>query len=162
MFKNNEESGSYDEYDNDEYFDLSMDSETIETEIKSKLAVAKEKEDQAQRVAEFMNYQMMHVMEEYDPELDQMLFHLPLAGSAFKKVYLDNNLGRPVSKFVPADDLVVPYTATDLQSSERVTYWKTMLENLLTLLKKWRQAFSLEEWSLLQFGLTLTMITAQI
>ena len=80
------------------------------------------KQQQAERVQEFMNYQIMHVMEEYDPELDQMLFHLPLAGSAFKKVYLDNNLGRPVSKFVPADDLVVPYTATDLQSSERVTH----------------------------------------
>ena len=80
------------------------------------------KQQQAERVQEVMNYQIMHGMEEYDPELDQMLFHLPLAGSAFKKVYLDNNLGRPVSKFVPADDLVVPYTATDLQSSERVTH----------------------------------------
>ena len=77
------------------------------------------KQQQAERVQEFMNYQIMHVMEEYDPELDQMLFHLPLAGSAFKKVYFDTNIGRAVSKFVPADDLVVPYNATDLQSSER-------------------------------------------
>ena len=76
-----------------------------------------------------MNYQIMHVMEEYDPELDQMLFHLPLAGSAFKKVYFDTNIGRAVSKFVPADDLVVPYNATDLQSSERVTHVIRRSEN---------------------------------
>ena len=80
------------------------------------------KQQQAERVSEFMNYQIMHEMEEYDPELDQMLFHLPLAGSAFKKVYFDGTLGRAVSKFVPADDIVVPYTATDLQSAERVTH----------------------------------------
>jgi|TARA_R110000803_G_scaffold204701_2_gene270902 hypothetical protein len=82
----------------------------------------KEKEDQAQRVSEFMNYQIMHVMEEYDPELDQMLFYLPLAGSTFKKIYYDSSLGRAVSKFVTADDLVVPYSATDLQQAERVTH----------------------------------------
>ena len=87
------------------------------------------KQQQAERVSEFMNYQIMHVMEEYDPELDQMLFHLPLAGSAFKKVYFDGNLGRGVSKFVPADDIVVPYTATDLQSSERVTHVIRRSEN---------------------------------
>ena len=80
------------------------------------------KQQQAQRVQDFMNYQIMHVMEEYDPELDQMLFHLPLAGSAFKKVYFDMALGRAVSKFVPADDVVVPYTATDLMSTERITH----------------------------------------
>ena len=87
------------------------------------------KQQQAERVSDFMNYQIMHVMEEYDPELDQMLFHLPLAGSAFKKVYFDNNLGRAVSKFVPADDIVVPYTATDLQTSERVTHVIRRSEN---------------------------------
>jgi len=87
------------------------------------------KQQQAERVQEFMNYQIMHVMEEYDPELDQMLFHLPLAGSAFKKVYFDTNIGRAVSKFVPADDLVVPYNATDLQSSERVTHVIRRSEN---------------------------------
>ena len=63
-------------------------------------------EEQAQRVKEFMNYQILHVMEEYDEELDQMLFYLPLAGSAFKKVYYDENLGRPVSKFVAPEDLL--------------------------------------------------------
>ena len=57
-------------------------------------------EEQAQRVSEFMNYQIVHVMEEFDEELDQMLFYLPLAGSAFKKVYYDESLGRAVSKFV--------------------------------------------------------------
>ena len=82
----------------------------------------KDKEDQAQRVSDFMNYQIMHVMEEYDPELDQMLFYLPLAGSTFKKIYYDASLGRAVSKFIPAEDLIVPYTATNLSECERVTH----------------------------------------
>src|SRR5210317_2397984 len=69
---------------------------------------------QAQRVKDYMNYELMEKMEEYEPEFDQMLFHLPLAGSTFKKVYYDELLGRAVSKFVPADDLVVPYSATSL------------------------------------------------
>jgi len=88
-----------------------------------------QKEEQAQRVKEFMNYQICHVMEEYDPELDQMLFHLPLAGSAFKKVYYDAALERAVSKFVSADDLVVPYSATDLTSCDRITHQVKMSEN---------------------------------
>ncbi len=92
----------------------------VRTQILGKEDVLKQQ--QAERVSEFMNYQLMHVMEEYDPELDQMLFHLPLAGSSFKKVYFDTTIGRAVSKFVPADDLLVPYTATDLQSAERVTH----------------------------------------
>jgi hypothetical protein len=87
------------------------------------------KEEQAERVKEFMNYQITHVMEEYDPELDQMLFHLPLAGSAFKKVYYDAGLQRAVSKFISADDLVVPYSATDLTSCERITHVVKMSEN---------------------------------
>ena len=85
-------------------------------------SATKDKEDQAQRVGDYMNYQIMHVMEEYDPELDQMLFYLPLAGSTFKKVYYDSNLARAVSKFIPAEDLVVPYTATNLEECERVTH----------------------------------------
>jgi hypothetical protein len=84
--------------------------------------ITKEKEDQSQRVKDFMNYQIMHVMDEFDPELDQMLFYLPLSGSTFKKVYFDATLDRAVSKFIPADDLVVPYTATDIASSQRVTH----------------------------------------
>ena len=75
------------------------------------------KEEQSNRVKEFMNYQLMDVMKEYEPEFDQMLFYLPLSGSAFKKVYYDELLGRAVSKFVPADDLVVPYTATSLEDA---------------------------------------------
>jgi len=84
---------------------------------------------QAQRVKEFMNYQITNVMEEYTPELDQMLFYLPLSGSTFKKVYYDGQLGRAVSKFVPAEDLVVPYTATDLDSCERITHVVKQSEN---------------------------------
>ena len=75
---------------------------------------------QSARVKEFMNYQLTHIMEEYEPELDQMLFHLPLSGSAFRKIYFDNTLGRPVSKFVSSEDLVVPYQATDLHTCARM------------------------------------------
>jgi hypothetical protein len=87
------------------------------------------KEQQSQRVRDFMNYQIMDVMEEYEPEFDQMLFHLPLAGSAFKKVYYDDLLGRAVSKFVPADDLIVPYTATSLSEAEAVIHTIKISEN---------------------------------
>ena len=86
-------------------------------------------EMQAERVAEFMNYYIMNEMPEYDPELDQLLFYLPLSGSAFKKVYYDELLGRAVSKFVPADDLVVPYTATSLEDAESVIHMIKMSEN---------------------------------
>jgi len=84
---------------------------------------------QSQRVKEFMNYQITQVMEEYTPELDQMLFYLPLSGSTFKKVYYDEQLGRAVSKFIPAEDLIVPYTASDLNSCERVTHVVRLSEN---------------------------------
>ncbi len=86
-------------------------------------------EEQAQRVREFMNYEIVHVMEEYDEDLDQMLFYLPLAGSAFKKVYYDENLQRPVSKFVAPEDLIVPYYTTDLESCPRITHVIKMPEN---------------------------------
>ena len=86
-------------------------------------------EEQAQRVKEFMNYQITHVMEEYDEDLDQMLFYLPLAGSAFKKVYYDENLGRAVSKFIAPEDLIVPYYTTDLESCPRITHLVKMPEN---------------------------------
>jgi|TARA_A100000172_G_scaffold51604_1_gene32488 hypothetical protein len=86
---------------------------------------------QANRVKEFMNYQLTHVMEEYEPELDQMLFHLPLSGSAFRKIYFDNTLGRPVSKFVSSEDLVVPYEATDLMTCTRLTHVVKMMGNAL-------------------------------
>jgi len=88
-----------------------------------------QKEMQAQRVKNFMNYQLMDQMKEYEPEFDQMLFYLPLSGSTFKKVYYDDLLGRAVSKFVPADDLVVPYTATSLDDAEAVIHVIKMSEN---------------------------------
>ena len=83
---------------------------------------SREKEDQAVRVKDFMNYQIMDVMREYEPEFDQMLFYLPLSGSTFKKVYYDDLLGRAVSKFVPAEDLVVPYSATSLDDAEAIMH----------------------------------------
>jgi len=86
-------------------------------------------EGQASRVQEFMNYQLMQVMKEYDPETDQMLFYLPLSGSAFRKVYYDQNLGRAVSKFIPSEDLIVPYAATDLHSATRITHVINMSMN---------------------------------
>lgn len=99
--------------------------------VKTKIigAVTPELEKQAERVKEFMNYQIMYNMEEYEPEFDQMLYYLGNAGSAFKKVYVDTQLMRPVSKFVPAEDLVVPYASTDLQNAERVTHVIKMSEN---------------------------------
>ena len=83
---------------------------------------SRQKEEQAVRVKNFMNYQLMDVMKEYEPEFDQMLFYLPLAGSAFKKVYYDELQGGAVSKFVPADDLVVPYTATSIEDADAVMH----------------------------------------
>ena len=88
-------------------------------------------EQQAERVRDFMNYQITSVMKEYTPEFDQMLFYLPLAGSTFKKIYYDEFLGRAVSKFVPAEQLVVPYTATDLETAENVTHIIKISENEL-------------------------------
>ena len=81
-----------------------------------------EKEMQSDRVKEYMNWQLMDQMKEYEPEFDQMLFYLPLAGSAFKKIYYDDLLGRAVSKFVPAEDLVVPYSATSLEDATAVIH----------------------------------------
>tara|TARA_R110000764_G_scaffold695_1_gene2648 strand:- start:180 stop:2651 length:2472 start_codon:yes stop_codon:yes gene_type:complete len=83
---------------------------------------SEEKTNQASRVKDFMNYQLMEVMKEYEPEFDTMLFHLPLAGSAFKKVYYDEIEGRAVSKFVPAEDLVVPYSANSLDEAEAIVH----------------------------------------
>ena len=85
-------------------------------------APSPEKSSQAERVKEFMNYQLMDQMPEYETEFDQMLFYLPLSGSAFKKVYYDELLGRAVSKFVPADDLIVPYAATSLDDAESIIH----------------------------------------
>ena len=90
-----------------------------------------DKEAQSQRVKEFMNYQIMSEMPEYEAEFDQMLFYLPLAGSSFKKVYYDEIMQRAVSKFVPADDIVVPYTATSLDDCESIIHRVRMSENEL-------------------------------
>jgi hypothetical protein len=88
-----------------------------------------ETEAQADRVQEFMNFYIMNVMQDYDPELDMLLFYLPLAGSAFKKIYYDNVLNRAVSKFVSPEDLIVPYEASDISSAERVTHAISMSRN---------------------------------
>ena len=88
-----------------------------------------EKEAQAVRVKDFMNYMLMEVMEEFDPDTDQMLFYLPLSGSTFKKVYFDEAKQRPVSKFIPAEDLVVSYAASDLATASRITHVLRMDEN---------------------------------
>jgi len=97
------------------------------------------KANQAQRVQEFMNYMITEKMEEYTPDMDQLLFYLPLAGSAFKKVYYDEIMQRAVAKFVPAEDLVVPYYATDLMDCERITHVVKMGEN--DILKQQKAGF---------------------
>ena len=88
-----------------------------------------EVEMQAQRVGEFMNFYIMNVMKEYDPEMDMLLFYLPIAGSAFKKVYYDQSMSRAVSKFIAPEDLIVPYEASDILSAERVTHVISMSKN---------------------------------
>jgi hypothetical protein len=93
--------------------------------------VTPQKEQQSNRVKDYMNYLIMSRMKEYEPEFDSMLFHLPLAGSTFKKVYYDDLLGRAVSKFVPAEDVVVPYTATSLEDAEAVIHRVKISENEL-------------------------------
>jgi len=79
-------------------------------------------EQQAQRVQDYMNYQITYVMKDYETETDQMLFYLPLAGSAFRKVFYDSSEEKARSQFVPAEDLVVPYGASYLDDAERVTH----------------------------------------
>ena len=99
----------------------------VKTQIIGARTVATE--TQADRVQEFMNFYIMNVMKDYDPEMDMLLFYLPLAGSAFKKVYYDNVLNRAVSKFIAPEDLIVPYEASDLSSAERVTHAISMSVN---------------------------------
>jgi hypothetical protein len=88
-------------------------------------------EQQSDRVKEYMNYLLMEKMEEYTTDMDQMLYYLPLQGSTFKKVYYDAFLNRPVSKFIPANDLVVPYYASDLKDAGRITHVMKSSENEL-------------------------------
>ena len=87
------------------------------------------REEAAARVREDMNYQLTEVMVEYRPEHEKMLWSLPLAGSAFKKVYYDPSKGRQVAVFIPAEDIVVPYGASNLESAERVTHVMRKTEN---------------------------------
>ena len=86
-------------------------------------------EQQADRVKEYLNYLLMEKMEDYTTDMDQMLYYLPLSGSTFKKVYYDAFLQRPISKFIPAEDLVVPYYASDLKDAGRITHVLKMSEN---------------------------------
>jgi hypothetical protein len=95
-------------------------------------AVTPATEAQADRVKEYMNYLLMEEMEDYTTDMDQMLFYLPLSGSTFKKIYYDAMLDRPVSKFIPAEDLVVPYYASDLKDCERITHVIKMTANEVT------------------------------
>ena len=105
-------------------------------------SLTSDKHNQAQRVKDFMNYYITCVMEEYTPEFDQMLFYLPLAGSTFKKVYYDESLGRAVSNFVPADNLIVPYEANDLETCPNITH--VVKINLNELRKKQLSGFYLD------------------
>ena len=95
-------------------------------------AVTPATEAQADRVKDYMNYLLMEEMEDYTTDMDQMLFYLPLSGSTFKKIYFDTLLDRPVSKFIPAEDLVVPYYASDLKDCERITHVIKMTANEVT------------------------------
>jgi len=90
---------------------------------------------QANRVKNFMNYQITYKMQEYDPEMDQLLFYLPLSGSAFKKIYFDPAVGRVVARFIKSEDLVVPYYAVDLLTSPRITHVIHMTDNDLRKLQ---------------------------
>ena len=90
---------------------------------------------QANRVKNFMNYQLTYKMQEYDPEMDQLLFYLPLSGSAFKKIYFDPAVGRVVARFIKSEDLVVPYYAVDLLTSPRITHVIHMTDNDLRKLQ---------------------------
>jgi hypothetical protein len=99
----------------------------VRTQIVGK--IDSQREQQSERVRDFMNYQIMTVMKEYEPEFDQMLFYLPLSGSTFKKVYYDAILGRAVSKFIPAEDLIVPYSATSLEDADAIIHVLKISEN---------------------------------
>ena len=92
----------------------------VNTEIVGE--IVPEIEEQAKRVKDYMNYQITHVMKEYDPDMDQLLFYLPLSGSAFKKTYYDGLLQRAVSKFVSSEDCVINYMASSLEDAVRITH----------------------------------------
>jgi len=91
---------------------------------------------QAARVQEYMNYMITQEMKEYDPETDQLLFYLPLSGSAFRKVHFDQSLGRPVSRFIPSEKLIVPYGTTSLDDAVRITHVIDMSMNQVRKLQQ--------------------------
>ena len=105
--------------------------------VKTKILgeVTKEKEDAALRVRTDMNYELTDVMVEYRPEHERLLYSLGLAGSAFKKVYYDPNLGRQVAMYIPAEDVIVPYGASNIESAERVTHVMRKTKNELVKLQ---------------------------
>jgi hypothetical protein len=111
------------------YKELLPASGPVRTQVVGK--VTKETKQQADRVKDFMNYQLMVNMKEYEPEFDQMLFNLPLSGSTFKKIYFDSIVGRCVSKFVPAEDLFVPYEATSLEEADCIIHRLRITSNEL-------------------------------
>jgi hypothetical protein len=94
------------------------------------------KEEASARVREDMNYQLTEVMVEYRPEHEKLLWNLPLSGSAFKKVYYDPSIGRQVAMFIPAEDIVVPYGASNLERAERVTHVMRKTENEIIKLQE--------------------------
>ena len=105
--------------------------------VKTKIIgeMTREKEEAAERVRVDMNYELTEVMNEYRPEHERLLYSLGLAGSAFKKVYFDPNLGRQVAKYIPAEDVIVPYGASNIESAERVTHIMRKTKNELTKLQ---------------------------
>jgi len=111
------------------YKELLPPAGPVNTEIVGE--ITPQVEEQAKRVKDYMNYQLMHVMKEYDPDMDQLLFYLPLSGSAFKKTYYDSLLQRPVSKFISSEDCVVNYMASSLEDAVRITHVTKMDANEL-------------------------------
>ena len=105
--------------------------------VKTKILgeVSREKEDAALRVKTDMNYELTDVMVEYRPEHERMLYSLGLAGSAFKKVYYDPNIGRQIAIYIPAEDMVVPYGASTLEAAERVTHIMRKTKNEMVKLQ---------------------------
>ena len=105
----------------------------VKTQIIGKMS--RDKQDAASRVQEDMNYQLTEKMPEYRSEHEKLLWSLPITGSAFKKVYFDPSLNRQVAMFVPAEDMIVPYGASDLQSSPRITHRLRKTENEIRKLR---------------------------
>ena len=123
----------------------------VKTQIIGK--ISPEKTDAAQRVQDDMNYELTEVMREYRSEHEKMLWNLPIAGSAFKKVYFDPSLGRQVSMFVPAEDVVLPYGTSEISMCERITHRMRKTKNQLLKLQEsgfYRADVDIEDGPVLQ------------